>query len=430
MADRLHLGWFSTAGPGGAAGDWKRTTPGYDWRTPELYQDIARACERGRFDFVFFADGLAMPQSYGGTWDAYARAGLWMPYHDPVPIASMLAATTSRIGIVTTLSTTFCPPYLLARLLSTLDHLSRGRIGWNVVTSVAKLAAQNFGFDDLPSHDDRYDIADEYLELCHALWGSWAPDALALDRDADLFARPERIRAVDFEGEHFRSRGPLNVSSSPQVHPVIFQAGASPRGRQFAARHAEVAVVGGTPATLRAYASDLRTRLSDAGRDPYSCKVMCTVKPVLGDTHAIAVERAEAADAAVTVELGLLTMSEYLGVDLSGFDLDGPLPELQVEGFRSRFDDYRASGLTVREIALREAKHDPFPVRGTGEEVAEQLLATSRECDVDGFLLRPGLHNIASVVEFVDGAVPALQRMGAFRTDYAGSTLREHIAER
>jgi FMN-dependent oxidoreductase (nitrilotriacetate monooxygenase family) len=424
------MAWFGAGGPGGASGNWKESANGYDWRYPELYVDIAHICERGKFDFMMFADGLAMPRGYQGTWDHYAREGSWVPMHDPVPIMGALSYATRNIGIVGTLSTTFYPPFSLARVLATLDHLSRGRIGWNVVTSMAKLAAQNYGYDDLPAHDDRYAIADEYMEVVHALWSSWESDALLMDRTTGVFADPRKIHSVDFEGKYFRSAGPLTVPASPQGHPVIVQAGASPRGQRFAAQHAELSIAGGSPETMKAYSEKLRTELSNAGRDPYSIKILMATNPLIGETDRIAQERAEALDSYATVEMGLATMSEYLGIDMSQWDIDQVVPaDLEVQGYQSKLDGYKASGQTLGEIALREAKHDAFPVRGTPEHVADILQETAEAADIDGYYLRPGLQSVSRLVEFVDKVVPVLQTRGAVRTEYTGSTLRAHLTE-
>lgn len=433
MAGRkLHLAWFGIAGPGGAAGDWRNTVDGYDWRYPEIYRDIAQLCERAKFDTVFFADQYGIPQVYEGNWDHPLRAGLWSPCHDPLPILGALAATTTNIGMVATFSTTFFPPYLLARLLSSLDHFSRGRMGWNVVTSTKRSAALCFGQDDLIEHDTRYDIADEYMALCRELWASWEPDALVMDRETGIFADPSKVHAIAFEGKHFRSHGMLNVPRSPQGHPVLVMAGGSPRGQRFAAEHAEMTIINKTNVEgLKAYTTSLRKSLEQAGRDPRSCRVLCGIRPIFGETESIARERWEALSLGADLKAGLVTLSEQTGIDMSQFDVDSPLPPgLKGPGMQSKLPEYyRKAQPTLRDIALYEARHDNFPIFGTAEQIADSLERIAEEGDVDGFYLRPGLQNVSWLVEFVDKVVPVLQRRGLFRREYTGSTLRHHLFE-
>ena len=429
---KLHLAWFGIAGPGGSAGDWKRSVDGYDWRYPEIYQDIAQACERAKFDLMLFADQYGIPQVYGGNWDHPLKAGLWSPSHDPLPILGALSACTSRIGLVATFSTTFFPPYLLARLLASLDHFSRGRIGWNVVTSTKKSAALSFGMDDLIEHDERYNIADEYLALCKSLWSCWEPDALVMDRETDLFADPAKVHAIDFQGKYFRSQGVLNVPSSPQGRPVIVQAGGSPRGQRFAAEHAEMVIINKTSVEgLKAYTSAMRGLLAQAGRDPESCKILCGIRPVFGETESIAREKWEALAAEATVETGLVSLSEQTGIDMSVYPLDSPLPAgLKGPGMQSKLPEHSRHGpVTLRQIALSEARHDNFPIYGTADQIADVLEQTAIDGDADGFYLRAGLQNVAYLIEFVDKVVPVLQRRGLLRREYTGATLRHHLFE-
>ncbi len=432
MPKMFHLGWFSSAGFGGDAGNWRRSTDGYDWRYPELYQDVARACERAKFDLVFLADTLATPQVYERKSDFYLREGMWAPTHDPIPIMGLMAAATHRIGLVSTISTSFYPPFMAARVLATLDHLSRGRMGWNIVTSVQKLAAQNFGFDDLQDHDVRYDMADEYLALCLALWDSWDADALVMDRESGVFADPTRVRAVNFQGEYYSSRGPLTVSASPQGHPVIISAGSSPRGQRFAAEHAEVTVISKSGIQdMKTVSASLRARLALAGRAPASCKVFALMRPVVGETESIARERWEAHCAALTMETGLATLSEALGRDMSQLDPDQPLPtDFKTNAMRSRLDNHsEAGGPTLREFALQEARNAGFLVRGTPAQIADQLEQAANEADIDGFFLRLGLQDHAGLIEFIDKVVPELQRRGLSRKEYSHAHLRDNLLE-
>ena len=268
-----------------------------------------------------------MPGTYQGRMDAYLRYAEHAPFHDPSPLVAILAAATRRLGLALTLSTTFYPPFLLARLLTTLDHLSRGRIAWNVVTSYKHEEALNFGYQELLDHDQRYDRADEYLELCAQLWASWAPDAVVMDPGTDTFADPAKVRAIDFAGTYYRSRGPLNATPSPQGRPVILQAGTSERGQAFAARHAEAIIVGReTPDEMKRFYDAFKARMHTYGRAPEACKIFFLAKPIIADTDEAAQQRADALYATAPVEAGLAALSTLMQLDLSAYDLDAPLP--------------------------------------------------------------------------------------------------------
>src|SRR5262249_35954263 len=230
-----------------------------------------------------------------GKMDAYLRYAEHVPFHDPGPVVGVRAAVTRRIGLAATLSTTFYPPYLLARLMTTLDHLSRGRIAWNVVTSYKREEALNFGYQELLDHDQRYDRADEYMELCYQLWASWEPDAVVMDSRTDTFADPAKVRTIDFEGTSSRPGGPLTATPSPQGRPVIIQAGTSERGQDFAARHAEAIIVGReTVDDMKQFYDAFKSRVQKHGRQPEDCKIFFLAKPIIGDTDEAAQRRAAA----------------------------------------------------------------------------------------------------------------------------------------
>ena len=237
MATKMHLMWFCAYSPHAGFGldGWSgpRTGTGYDWTGPELWQDMAAVLERARFDLVMLGDSLAVPATYQGRMDAYLRYAEHTPFHDPGPLVAVMAAATRRIGLAATLSTTFYPPYLLARLMTTLDHLSRGRIAWNVVTSYKIEEALNFGYQELLDHDQRYDRADEYMALCYALWNSVGDGAILADKTSRQFADPSKVAVVRHQGEYFNSHTIGPVWPSPQGRPVLFQAGSSGRGQQF-----------------------------------------------------------------------------------------------------------------------------------------------------------------------------------------------------
>lgn len=290
MAGKFHLGWFLNFVADEWNGNWG--DGGRDF-TGEFYVEMARDLERARFDYVLIEDKLMVSTAYGGTMQHDLKHGV-NPKHDPVPLAVLMANATTRLGVIPTMSTSFYPPFLLARLCSTVDHLSGGRFGWNVVTSGEDRAAQNFGLDKLYEHDERYARASEYLELVSRLWESWEPDAIVRDYETGTYADYTKVHTIDFEGKYFKSRGPLNTAPSPQYRPAIAQAGASPPGRELAAQHADtiVAPANGIEA-MKAYRDDIHARMKANGRDPAHCKVLYIVAPVVGDTRQEALAKRE-----------------------------------------------------------------------------------------------------------------------------------------
>jgi len=436
---KMHLLWFCAFSPHAGFGldGWAgpRTGTGYDWTTPELWQDMAVALEHAKFDLILLGDSLAVPRTYQGRMDAYLRYAEHAPFHDPSPLVAILAAATRRLGLALTLSTTFYPPFLLARLLTALDHLSRGRIAWNVVTSYKHEEALNFGYRELLDHDQRYDRADEYLELCAQLWASWKPDAVVMDPGTDTFADPAKVRAIDFAGTYYRSRGPLNATPSPQGRPVILQAGTSERGQAFVARHADAIIVGReTPDEMRRFYDAFKARMRTYGRAPEACKIFFLAKPIIADTDEAAQQRADALYATAPVEAGLAALSTLMQLDLSAYDLDTPLPAaLQAratQGLRSQFAKFYVPGRTptLREIATRKVSLDALPFIGTPQRVADSMVCTMEAIGGDGFAIRQGLWP-GYVGPFVEQVVPLLQHRGVVRREYTGRTLREHLQE-
>jgi FMN-dependent oxidoreductase (nitrilotriacetate monooxygenase family) len=435
---KMHLMWFCAFSPHAGFGldGWSGPqTQGYDWTGPELWQDMAQALERARFDLIMLGDSLAVPGTYQGRMDTYLRYAEHAPFHDPSPLVAIMAAATSRIGLAATLSTTFYPPFLLARLMTTLDHLSRGRSAWNVVTSYKIEEALNFGYRELLDHDQRYDRADEYMKLCARLWESWAPDAVVMDTHTDTFADAAKVRPIDFEGVYYRSRGPLNATPSPQRRPVIIQAGASERGQEFAARHAEAIIIAReTVDEMKQYYDAFKARVRQCGRQPDDCKIFFLAKPIIADTDEAAQQRADALYARAPVEAGLAALSTMLQTDLSLYALDEPLPvSLQkraIQGIRSQLDRfYQAGGSpTLREIATRKVSLDSMPFIGTPQRVADSLAQTIEAVGGDGFAIRQGIWP-GYVEPFVTQVIPLLQQRGVVRTDYTGTTLREHLRE-
>ncbi len=280
----LHLGWFMNFTPG----DWDHplAAGGAPW-DGKFYVDMARALERACFDYIMIEDTLMVSETYGGSAEAGMKYAQFVPKHDPSPLAAVISAATRDLGVVATFSTLAYPPFMLARLCSTLDHIAGGRFGWNIVTSGEELAAQNFGMDHLPPRAQRYDMADEYVDLVCKLFDSWDADAVVMDRATGTYADYRKVRPIHFAGKFFKVRGPLNTVRSPQGRPAFVQAGGSPRGRAFAAKHADsiIAVANGIEG-MKQYRDDVRRHALAFGRNPDDIKVLFLVYPTLAETDA------------------------------------------------------------------------------------------------------------------------------------------------
>jgi FMN-dependent oxidoreductase (nitrilotriacetate monooxygenase family) len=425
----FHLGWFVfQAIQGWGSDDYD---PAYDWSKPKLHQDMAVKLENAGFDFILLEDLSAIPDIYGGSRATYLSEAVHAPKFDPPVMAAFMLAATSKIGIVPTLTTSFYPPFLLARQTQTMDLMSGGRLGWNIVTSSSELAARNFGMDGLPPHDDRYDIADEYLEVCKQLWNSWAPDAVLADTSSGIFADASKVREVNFAGPHYKVLGPLNVPQSPQRRPVLAQAGASPRGMRFAARHADIVLTPvNYPPAIKAFRDEIRRLAAEAGRDPDSIKVMALAFPhVFADKAGADAFRASLNHVPDRVVIAWLAqLSAITGIDFSLYDLDKPLPDhVQTEGSRGTLDWLRGGGATVRQMGLKMARLMPdTPMVGTPDEVAAEMDDVMKFVGGDGFLIAGPL-STRYVGAISDLLVPELRKRGLVREDYAHATLRDNL---
>jgi FMN-dependent oxidoreductase (nitrilotriacetate monooxygenase family) len=432
---QMNLAVFASAGPvSGSHGGWRHPEAAGNLLSAAYYQDLGRLLEAGRFDLVFLADILAVPDRLADSLDSQLRYGaLGALRLDPLVVLGLLAGATKHVGLACTVSTTYFEPFAVARSMATLDHLSGGRSAWNIVTSFQETEARNFGRDEQLSRDRRYDRADEFMEVACALWDSWRDDALVRDRDTPLFADPSRVRRIDHDGEWFKVRGPLNVSRSPQGRPVFVQAGASERGRDFAARWAEVVFV--THSTLdpaRAFRLELRARGARFGRNPDEIKVLPGVVPIIGETPEEAEELRAMLESLSHPEAGLSTLSYHLGVDLSRLPQDQVLPETMdvpgVEGhYREVAELTRRTGMSVATLGHQYgAGRTARGFAGTARDVADRMQEWWEAEACDGFMLQipffPG--GLERVVRLL---VPELQRRGLFRTEYTGTTLRDHL---
>jgi FMN-dependent oxidoreductase (nitrilotriacetate monooxygenase family) len=392
------------------------------------YQALAQRAEQEKLDGIFFADGPALAENI-------RYASRIKP--EPLTLLSAIAAVTERIGLIGTASTTYNDPYNLARQFSSLDHISGGRAGWNIVTTGAASAAQNFGLGEHPVHAERYARAEEFLEVVTKLWDSWEDGALVADADSGLFADTDRVHAIDHVGRHFSVSGPLNTSRSPQGRPVYVQAGSSDDGRGLAARWAEaVFTAHQTLENAQEFYADIKQRAARLGRDPQRLKVLPGISPVIASTTREAEELHEQLNALTQPEYSLHQLHRLTGADLSSYDLDGPFPRHVVDtsgerGVNSRsqlvLDIVDREQPTIRQLLHRLAgARGHRVVVGTPEHVADEMQRWHEAGAADGFNVMPPWQPGGFEV-FADEVLPILRDRGLFRREYAGSTLREHL---
>lgn len=395
--------------------------------------DLARTLERGRFDGLFLADVLGLYDVFGGGPDAALRNAAQVPVNDPLLIVPAMAAVTGHLGFGVTCNLSYEAPYPFARRVSTLDHLTDGRVGWNVVTGYLDSAARAAGRERQTAHDDRYDLAEEYMEVVYRLWEeSWDDGAVLRDREAGIFADPARVRRVAHRGEHFAVDAVHLSEPSPQRTPVIYQAGTSPKGRGFAARHAECVFVSGPSRTvIGPRVADIRRLAAAGGRDPQAVKLFSMMTVILGGTEAEA--RAKHRDylGHVSHEGALTLMSGWTGVDFAKLDLDQQVRHVTNDAGRSAMDNITRADpdrvWTVREVAEHVAIGGIGPVVvGAPEQVADELESWVEDTGVDGFNLAFALAH-ETFEDVADHLVPELQRRGRFKRDYAPGTLREKL---
>ena len=438
MTDRMHLNLFTmNAVEHVSPGSWRypgdRST---EYTDREYWTEVARTAERGGFDAVFFADVRGIYDVYGDDRDVAVERAVQTPANDPQLVVPAMAEVTDELGFAVTRSTTYTHPYQLAREFSTLDHLTDGRIAINVVTSYLESAAANLGLDERLDKETRYDRADEFLDVCYALWEeSWDDDAVERDRETGRYADPGKVHAIDHEGDHFSVPGPHGCEPSPQRTPVVYQAGSSDRGREFAAANAEAVFASQpTEAGVREYMDDVRSRAASYGRDPESLRFFIGVVPVVGETEAIAEAKYDAYTSHVDVEATLALLSGFLDMDLSELDPDRKVEHIETDAIQGTMNAFTKSQpdreWTVREVAEFCGLGTTSPTLvGTPEQVVDELQYWHEEVGVHGFnvkeVVRPD-----SLTTFVDLVVPELRARGLAPeadADPAGDTLRERL---
>lgn len=426
---RIHLSAFALFAPAPhmpLSWIYPREQVTYLWHEPAYWEEVVATLERGNFDMLFLADGLA-----GGTTPDQIRYAVQFPCHDPVALVTYLSGIAKHLGFAVTMSTTFYPPFLLARTLATLDHLTEGRIGWNIVSSTSNAEARNFGQEKLPDHDFRYDRADEYMELCYALWNSWEDDAVVLDHERQIYADPHKVHRVNFQGRWYRAEGPFTVQPSPNRRPFLFQAGQSDRGKTFAARHAEgvFSAARGT-AQMRAFSEDLAARLERQGRDPASVPIFWAGQPLVAESTLEAQDRYREIRERIPIEASLAVMSMHWNIDCSALDLDFPVVDLEVPGTRGLFEMYqkRNPETTLREIAKTYLiGSEKNPLVGTPAQVADAMIGMLEEGGGEGFQISPVYYAPHYYKDLADLLVPELRRRGVYPDTYRGATLRDYL---
>lgn len=411
------------------------------WRHPDAqadaginfrhYVELAQTAERAKFDMIFLADNLCTRRAH---IEALSRSAQYIANFEPLTLLAALSAVTTHIGLVATASTSYNEPFHVARKFASLDHISGGRAGWNLVTSGMQEEAQNFGRDQHYEHDTRYERAREFAQVVTALWDSWDDDAFVRSKESGLFFRPDGFHVLEHRGKYFSVRGPLNIPRPPQGRPVIVQAGTSEAGKQVSAEFAEC--IFSAPLTLeqaKATYADLKARMERFGRNPEHMKILPGLGTVVGRTEAEAQEKHEYLQSLIHPIVGREILSTVLGgVDLTGYSLDEPMPDLpQSQGSQSIFlhvmEMARREKLTIREVALRVAgARGKSVVRGSPQQIADIMEEWFVNEACDGFNIMPP-YLPGALNDFVELVIPELQRRGLFRREYEGRTLRDHL---
>ena len=429
--DMMRLGAFLTA-TGQHPGAWRHPNVAANGGVSLAhYRQAVAIAERGLFDLMFLADNAGLWDRDIGTRGRSARVS----YFEPVTLLSALASITERIGLVATMTTTFNEPFNVARKYASLDHLSGGRAGWNLVTSANQAEALNFGYDEHLLHGERYERAQEFADVVLGLWESWDDDAFVFDKENGLFNRPEGLHFLNHFGKYYKVRGPLNIGRTPQGRPIVVQAGSSEPGIDLAARTAELVFTAQhSKSDAQAFYAKLQAALPRYGRGPANVRIMPGISPVVAETEREAQAKYDALQALIDPSVGLGLLSSMTGgMDLSKFPLDGPLPPLPETTNAAKGRQALLKGiaereqLTIRQLYLRIAgARGHHIVVGTPVQIADRLEEWFTEGAADGFNIMPqALPD--SLTDFVDLVIPELQRRGLFRRAYEGRTLREHL---
>jgi long-chain alkane monooxygenase len=432
---QMHLYGFKNAGVGHTAvGLWRHPdNRASEYKDIEYWTQTARTLEAGRFDGLFIADFLGLADTYGGNADFALREAIHVPVNDPCMAVSAMAAVTKHLGFGITISTTFEQPYSLARKLTTLDHLTKGRMGWNIVTSYQESAARNLGLEHLIEHDERYVMADEFMNVVYKLWeGSWEDGAVVMDCDRNIFADPGRIHPTNHRGKYFNVTDAFLCEPSIQRTPVLFQAGASSTGQAFGARHAEaVFLIEPRTDTMRKLVAGSRQLAQQEGRAPQSVKFIGGISVVTASSDSEAEDKFADYIRFVSEEGTLARQSSLMQVDFGGLDLDEPITHIETQGIRYILERFTKSDpsrtWTPRQIAREIGKSlGGLTIVGSAATVADKLEDLMEQTDLDGFNLCDFMP-LECFPDFVKYVTPELQRRGRLRLQYDGTTLRENL---
>ncbi|OYR16486.1 LLM class flavin-dependent oxidoreductase [Brucella grignonensis] len=419
---QMHLGLF-LQGAGHHVSGWRHPDAEAGSENFDLLRRVAKEAEDAKFDMVFLADGLT-----SGV-DAHPSM---VARFEPLTLLSALAMVTDKIGLAATASTTYGEPYHTARAFASIDHLSHGRAAWNIVTTSYARTANNFSKSH-PEHDERYAVAGEFVDVVRGLWDSWDDDAFPKDKESGVYADPNKVHVLNHAGKYYSVQGPLNIPRSPQGHPVLIQAGSSGPGQDLAARIADIVFTAQQSlAEAQAFYASLKDRVVKAGRNPDSVAVMPGFMPVIGDSFEDAAEKLKELNRWTDIKSAMPLLEERIGHSLADYDLDGPLPDLPIsDQLRSRAellrDLARRENLTIRDLALRVAAgRGHHIVLGTPEQIADRMQEWFEGKAADGFNVMPPYFP-GGLEDFNKKVVPILQDRGLFRTEYTGSTLRDHL---
>lgn len=419
---QIHLGLF-LQGAGHHVSGWRHPDAEAGSENFDLLRRVTQMAEAAKFDMVFLADGLT-----SGV-DAHPSM---IARFEPLTLLAALAMVTKHIGLAATASTTYGEPYHTARSFASIDHLSNGRAAWNIVTTSYARTAANFSKSH-PDHDERYVVAEEFVNVVRGLWDSWDDDAFPKDKERNMYADPAKVHVLNHEGKYFSVKGPLNIPRSPQGHPILIQAGSSGPGQDLAARTADIVFTAQQEISeAQAFYKSLKERVAKFGRDPATVAVMPGFMPVIGKTVSEASEKLKELNQWTDIKSAMPLLEERIGHSLSSYDLDGPLPDLPIsDQLRSRAELLtelaRRENLTIRELALRVAAgRGHHIVLGTPEQVADRMQQWFENGAADGFNVMPPYFP-QGLEEFNTLVVPILQERGLFRTEYEGHTLRDHL---